>query len=80
MSLFEFSAAGEELREFTWSEFADWYLEISKIQISNSPANGIPSAGYVQFVLQIELRWVYNYESKPPRSPIKSKFRLYEIY
>ena len=29
---FEFSSAGEELRDFTWNEFADWYLEISKIQ------------------------------------------------
>jgi valyl-tRNA synthetase len=29
---FELSQAGEVLRDFTWSEFADWYLEISKIQ------------------------------------------------
>ncbi len=28
----DYSAAGETLREFTWSEFADWYLEIAKIQ------------------------------------------------
>ncbi|MBT5338631.1 class I tRNA ligase family protein [Candidatus Falkowbacteria bacterium] len=33
---FNFSAAGEELREFTWSEFADWYIEISKIKDQNS--------------------------------------------
>lgn len=31
---YEFSAAGELLREFTWNSFADWYLEISKMQIS----------------------------------------------
>lgn len=29
---FDFSLAIEELRNFTWSDFADWYLEISKIQ------------------------------------------------
>lgn len=29
---YEFSQAGEKLRDFTWNEFADWYLEISKIQ------------------------------------------------
>ncbi len=29
---FEFSQAGELLRDFTWSDFADWYLEIAKVQ------------------------------------------------
>jgi valyl-tRNA synthetase len=29
---YEFSQAGEKLRDFTWSEFADWYLEISKVE------------------------------------------------
>lgn len=27
----EFSQAGEKLRDFTWSEFADWYLEATKV-------------------------------------------------
>lgn len=30
----EFSAVGELLREFTWSEFADWYVEVAKTQMS----------------------------------------------
>jgi valyl-tRNA synthetase len=29
---YNFSAAGEKLREFTWNDFADWYLEISKVE------------------------------------------------
>ncbi len=29
---YRFSQAGERLREFTWSEFADWYLEASKFE------------------------------------------------
>ncbi|OGH71923.1 MAG: valine--tRNA ligase [Candidatus Magasanikbacteria bacterium RIFCSPLOWO2_01_FULL_43_20b] len=29
---FNFSLAGEQLRDFTWNELADWYLEISKIE------------------------------------------------
>jgi len=29
---YNFSTAGEKLREFTWNDFADWYLEISKIE------------------------------------------------
>lgn len=29
---FQFSAAAEKLRQFTWDTFADWYLEIAKIE------------------------------------------------
>lgn len=29
---YNFSQAGEDLRNFTWSDFADWYLEIAKIE------------------------------------------------
>ncbi|MBF8280712.1 MAG: valyl-tRNA synthetase [Candidatus Magasanikbacteria bacterium] len=29
---FDFSRAGEILRDFTWGELADWYLEIAKIE------------------------------------------------
>lgn len=32
MEKYEFSAAGEELRDFTWNDLADWYLEIAKIE------------------------------------------------
>jgi valyl-tRNA synthetase len=40
---YRFSLAGEKLREFTWNEFADWYLEISKIK---------QNAGVLGYVLQ----------------------------
>jgi len=29
---YNFSQAGDELREFTWNELADWYLEIAKVE------------------------------------------------
>jgi valyl-tRNA synthetase len=29
---YKFSQAGEKLREFTWNDFADWYLETSKFE------------------------------------------------
>lgn len=29
---YRFSMAGERLRDFTWNELADWYLEIAKIE------------------------------------------------
>ncbi|GAC1444001.1 MAG: valine--tRNA ligase [Chloroflexota bacterium] len=30
---FEFSGAGQQLHDFIWSEFADWYLEIAKLRL-----------------------------------------------
>ncbi len=32
LETFQFSSAGEELRDFTWSDLADWYLEIAKVE------------------------------------------------
>ncbi|MFA6423716.1 MAG: valine--tRNA ligase [Candidatus Magasanikbacteria bacterium] len=29
---YQLSAAGEKLREFTWGDLADWYLEIAKVE------------------------------------------------
>jgi len=34
---FNFAGAIDALREFTWSDLADWYLEISKLQMKKSP-------------------------------------------
>ncbi len=33
---YNFSQAGEKLREFTWSDLADWYLEASKFEKSEN--------------------------------------------
>lgn len=32
---YNFSMAGEALRNFTWNEFADWYVEVHKIEKNN---------------------------------------------
>ncbi|MBU0614222.1 valine--tRNA ligase [Patescibacteria group bacterium] len=29
---YEYSVAGEILRDFTWNDFADWYIEVAKIE------------------------------------------------
>lgn len=34
---YNFSLAGESLRAFTWDEFADWYLEIAKVEGDKEP-------------------------------------------
>lgn len=33
---YNFSLAGEQLRDFTWGELADWYLEIAKVEGNKS--------------------------------------------
>ena len=33
---YNFSFAGEQLRDFTWGDLADWYLEIAKVEGSKS--------------------------------------------
>ena len=32
LTLYNFSAAGEKLKDFTWNDLADWYLEVAKIE------------------------------------------------
>jgi len=36
---YNFSQAGEKMRDFTWNDFADWYLEVSKFEKNNSKKN-----------------------------------------
>ncbi len=33
---YQFSLAGETLRDFTWNDFADWYVEVHKIEKNNT--------------------------------------------
>jgi valyl-tRNA synthetase len=44
---FQFSQASEKLHDFTWNEFADWYLEISKFE-----ENKIEKQWVLEFVLK----------------------------
>ncbi|MBT7008735.1 MAG: class I tRNA ligase family protein, partial [Candidatus Jacksonbacteria bacterium] len=56
LEAFELSAAAETLREFTWNELADWYLEIAKIEKDPShspPVGGSDGAGKDDILLYI---------------------------
>ncbi len=33
---YQFSLAGETLRDFTWNDFADWYVEVHKVEGNNT--------------------------------------------
>lgn len=54
---YEFSHAGELLRDFTWNEFADWYLEIAKVQ-KKDPALAASTDRVLLYVLkQLLVMW-----------------------
>ena len=38
MEAYSFGEAGRQIHDFLWSEFADWYLEIAKVQLEGEPA------------------------------------------
>ncbi|EKE25571.1 MAG: hypothetical protein ACD_5C00114G0004 [uncultured bacterium] len=44
---YQFSQAGEKLKDFTWNEFADWYIEISKFENNKQEKQWI-----LQYVLE----------------------------
>jgi valyl-tRNA synthetase len=47
---YQYGEAGRQIYEFFWSEFADWYLEIAKLQIAEG---GKRAASTVQRLVQI---------------------------
>jgi len=47
---YQFGEAGQELYEFVWHEFADWYIEISKSQI-NDPKLKNNTVYYLEFTI-----------------------------
>ena len=38
---YQYGEAGRQIYDFFWSEFADWYLEIAKLQLSLKAATGL---------------------------------------
>ncbi|MDD3711140.1 MAG: valine--tRNA ligase [Patescibacteria group bacterium] len=41
LSAYKFSLSGEELREFTWNDLADWYLEANKFEKDEDNKNKV---------------------------------------
>src|SRR4030042_1764125 len=58
---FQYGEAGRQIYEFFWGEFADWYLEISKLQIEESPLRAWLTAQTMADVLDTCLRLLHPY-------------------
>jgi valyl-tRNA synthetase len=58
---YQFGEAGRQIYEFVWGEFADWYLEISKLQLEEGPARAWLTAKTLVDVLDACLRLLHPY-------------------
>ena len=56
---FQYGEAGRQAYEFMWGEFADWYLEIAKYQLSQSGQRARGTAFTLARVLDILLRLLH---------------------
>ncbi len=54
-----YGEAGRQIYDFFWSEFADWYIEISKQQLAAGGAKARQTAGILATVLDTCLRLLH---------------------
>ena len=53
---YQLSAAGERLRDFTWGELADWYLEIAKVEGAFSASSKQDKSEILNYILNTILK------------------------
>ena len=58
---YQFGEAGRQIHEFLWSELADWYLEIAKRQLDESPARAWQTTRTMVSMLDTVLRLLHPY-------------------
>jgi valyl-tRNA synthetase len=56
---FQYGEAGRQIYEFFWSEFADWYLEIAKLQMADGGDRAYYTAETLVRVLDATLRMLH---------------------
>ncbi|HUF37245.1 MAG TPA: valine--tRNA ligase [Anaerolineales bacterium] len=56
-----YGEAGRQIYEFFWSEFADWYLEIAKLQLREGGDRAFYTADVLVSVLDTSLRMLHPY-------------------
>jgi valyl-tRNA synthetase len=56
---FQYGEAGRQIYDFFWSEFADWYLEIAKLQLNEGGDRAFYTAQTLTRVLDICLRLLH---------------------
>ena len=56
---YQFGEAGRQIYDFFWSEYADWYIEITKVQFTESPARAAQTARLLLRILDRCLRLLH---------------------
>ena len=56
---YQFGEAGRQIYDFFWSEFADWYVEISKLQLKEGGSRSFDTVQTLVHVLDTSLRMLH---------------------
>jgi valyl-tRNA synthetase len=56
---FQYGQAGQQIYDFIWSDFADWYLEIAKLELAEGGARAARAADTLARVFDISLRLLH---------------------
>ncbi len=59
MKSYNFGEAGRQIQDFLWSEFADWYVEIAKVQLDGDDARKHLTREVLYTVLEGSLRLLH---------------------
>jgi valyl-tRNA synthetase len=59
MNTFQYGEAGRTVYDFFWNEFADWYIELSKLQIAESPERARATVSILAHVFDACLRMLH---------------------
>jgi len=56
---FQYGQAGQQIYDFIWSDFADWYVEIAKLELAEGGARAARAADTLARVFNISLRLLH---------------------
>jgi valyl-tRNA synthetase len=59
MHAYNFGEAGRQIQEFLWSEFADWYVEVAKVQLEGDEQQQLQTRLVLYDVLEGSLRLLH---------------------
>ncbi len=56
---FQLGEAGRQIKEFFWSDYCDWYVEIAKVQMQGDEQARLTTAGILRVVLDQSMRLLH---------------------